>query len=214
MVYSLAKTPFIKFLGGEVMGRNAQPIELVQANGKKHLTKAEMQERKENEIKLGDKKIACPDFVKSDIEAYKKWKEISKIYKEFDFVSSGDAGLLARYCKTFSEYQDLLSSYQRIKEIHYDSEQLDKALEETYEDEEVEKRLFSYKVKKQLRDMISINALLSIETAVNKKMDMLIKMEDRLFLNPLAKVKNIPKPVKEEPQDSKWSSYKAGGKSG
>jgi hypothetical protein len=28
-------------------------------------------------------------------------------------------------------------------------------------------------------------------------MDMLIKMEDRLFLNPLSKVKNIPK--KEEP---------------
>jgi len=32
-------------------------------------------------------------------------------------------------------------------------------------------------------------------------MDMLIKMEDRLFLNPLAKVKNIPKAEskKEDP---------------
>lgn len=177
-----------------VMGRNAKPINLLVAQGKKHLTKAEIEQRKKNEIKLGDKKLKCPDFIKSDIEAYKKWKEIMKIYKDADFVSSGDVGLLARYCKSFSEYKDLLNNYQTIKEIHYDMKELDEALDGTYiDDENEERRLFSYKVKKQLRDMISINAMLSVETAINKKMDMLIKMEDRLFLNPLSKVKNVPK---------------------
>lgn len=176
------------------MGRNAKPIDLLVAQGKKHLTKAEIEQRKSNEIKLGDKKLKCPDFVKLDIEAYKKWKEIMKIYKEVDFVSSGDIGLLARYCKSFSEYKDLLNNYQTIKEIHYDMKELDEALNGTYiDDENKERQLFSYKVKKQLRDMISINAMLSVETAINKKMDMLIKMEDRLFLNPLSKVKNVPK---------------------
>lgn len=191
------------------MPRNAKPIQLLIAEGKKHLTKEEIEDRKNTELRFGDQKLKCPDFVKKDIEAYKKWKEITALYKDFDFVSSGDSGLLSRYCKTFSEYQDLLNSYQRIKEIHYDSDALDEFLDTALEGDfgEEEQRLFGYKVKKQLRDMISINALLSIETAINKKMDMLIKMEDRLFLNPLAKIKSIPKKAKEDPTDSKWTKY-------
>ncbi len=190
------------------MGRNAKPIELLQAEGRKHLTKQEIENRKESEIHFGDHKLKCPEFVKNDLEAYRKWKEITRLYKGVDFVSSGDAGLLSRYCKSFSEYQDLLASYQRIKEIHYDMKELDEALDSSYmDDENQEKRCFSYKVKKQLRDMISVNALLSIEAAINKKMDILIKMEDRLFLNPLSKVKSIPKEKKEEPQESKWAKF-------
>jgi phage terminase small subunit len=195
------------------MGRNAQPIELLQANGKKHLTKAEIEERKSSEIKIGTDTLTCPGFVKSDMVAYKKWKEILKVYKDVDFVSSGDVGLLSRYCKSFSEYQDLLNSYQRIKEIHYDMKELDEALNGTYideDDENKEKQLFSYKIKKQLRDMISVNALLAVEAAINKKMDMLIKMEDRLFLNPLSKIKNIPKPIKDETPESKFGKFGAG----
>lgn len=190
------------------MGRNAKPIELLQIEGKKHLTKKEIESRKESEIHFGDHKLKCPEFVKSDLAAYKKWKEITRLYNDFDFVSSGDSGLLARYCKSFSEYQDLLCSYQRIKEIHYDMEELDSELDNEYENDNEEKRCFSYKVKKQLRDMISINALLSIESAINKKMDILIKMEDRLFLNPLSKVKSIPKKQQEEKQESKWNNYR------
>lgn len=190
------------------MGRNAKPIELLQIEGKKHLTKEEIESRKESEIHFGDHKLKCPEFVKNDLAAYKKWKEITRLYNDFDFVSSGDSGLLARYCKSFSEYQDLLCSYQRIKEIHCDMKDLDSELENEYEDDNEEKRCFSYKVKKQLRDMISINALLSIESAINKKMDILIKMEDRLFLNPLSKVKSIPKKQEEKKQESKWNNYR------
>lgn len=180
-------------------GRHAKPIELLVVEGKKHLTKAEIESRQKSEIRFGDHKLKCPEFVRGDLNAYKKWKEVTNLYKDVDFVSSGDTGLLARYCKSFSEYQDLLQSYQRIKEIHYDCKELDEALDGEYTDDENEdRRLFSYKVKKQLRDMISVNALLSVESAINKKMDMLIKMEDRLFLNPLAKIKNVPKKPNEE----------------
>ncbi len=188
-------------------GRHAQPIELLQANGRKHLTKAEIEHRKNSEIKFGDKKLKCPDFVKNDVEAYKKWKEVTKLYKDVDFVASGDAGLLARYCKTYSEYLELLKAYQRVSEIHYDCKELDEYIDDTDEDD---KALFSYKVKKQLRDLFSINAVLTIETAINKKMDMLIKMEDRLFLNPLAKVKNVPQKPKEEEAPSKFAKFGAG----
>ena len=192
------------------MGRNGQPVEVLQFTGKKHLTKQEIESRRKSEIKFGDKKLSCPAYVKSDEQAYKKWKEVIDLYKNVEFIASGDAGLLARYCKTYSEYLDMLKSYQRIKEIHYDSEDLDEAINGSYTDEDDEnkdKQLFSGKVKKQLRDMISIYAILNIEAAINKKMDMLIKMEDRMFLNPLAKVKNVPKKEESQPE-SKWDSYK------
>lgn len=181
-------------------GRNAKPISILEG----HRTKAEIAARQEAEIKLGNNKLKCPDFVKNDIEAYKKWKEVTKLYKDVDFVSSGDIGLLARYCKTFSEYLILQNAYQRTSDIHYDCKELDEAINGDYYDEEDNKvkALFSYKVKKQLRDLFSIGAVLTIETAINKKMDMLIKMEDRLFLNPLAKIKNVPKKEKKLERDS------------
>jgi phage terminase small subunit len=195
------------------MGRNGKPISLHVAEGNPNrLTKEEMERRKNSEIKLGERKLRCPDYVKNDVEAYKKWKEIMKIYKDIDFVSSGDIGLLGRYCKTFSEYHVLQKAYQRTSDIHYDSSELEEAIDGTYYDEESDKDkvLFSFKVKKQLRDLFSIGALLSIETAINKKMDMLIKMEDRLFLNPLAKIKNIPQKPKEDETPSKYSKFGAG----
>lgn len=196
------------------MGRNAKPVDVLIIEGKKHLTKEEIEARKENEIKFGDTELKCPDYVKKDPVAYKKWKEIKALYKEFDLVGSGDCGFIARYCMTFSEYQELLSSYQRIKEIHYDSAALEEAIDGTYYDEDAEKEkcLFSAKVKKQLRDMININAIISIEKAIDKKNALLSQMEDRLFLNPLAKIKNVPKQKKEEEPASKWGKF--GGMSG
>ena len=70
------------------MGRNAKPINLLVAQGKKHLTKAEIDKRRKAEIKLGNNKLLCPNYIKSNVNAYKKWKQIIKIYKEVDFVSS------------------------------------------------------------------------------------------------------------------------------
>jgi phage terminase small subunit len=177
------------------MGRNAQPIDILTAKGKKHLTKEEIELRKESELKLGGDKITCPMYVVSDTIAYKKWRDLIADYNKAkkngtEIIKSSDAGILAMYCKTFSEYQMLLKSYQRVSEIHYDCKELDDYIDEV---DEFDKNLFAYKVKKQLRDLFSIGGILTIETAINKKMDMLIKMEDRLFLNPLAKVKNIPK---------------------
>jgi len=169
-------------------GRNAKPITLQLAQGNPNrLTKAEIDRRKKSEVKLGENKLKCPEFIKKDIPAMSKWKEIIKIYKDIDFVSSGDTGLLARYCMTFSEYLTLLDQKQKINnfEIRYD--EIESALGE--------------KLIQALDCIVKFNPMMQLDSAVNKKMDMLIKMEDRLFLNPLAKVKNVPKkePVKEDP---------------
>lgn len=164
------------------MGRNGQPIDILTAKGKKHLTKAEIEHRKKSEIKIGEKKLKCPAFVRNNIEAYAKWKEITKIYKDIDFVSSGDIGLLARYCMTFSEYLKLLTQKTQIERFEADYERL---LEH-----------FDPELLEGLDTFFKMGPVMQLDSAINKKMDMLIKMEDRLFLNPLAKVKNVPK--KEE----------------
>jgi phage terminase small subunit len=188
--------------GDNMAGRRGQPIDILVAKGKKHLTHEEKKRRKEGEIKLGQNKFICPEFILKDPKAFEKWQEIMELYKDVDFVSNGDTGHLARYCKTFSEYYELLDAYQRVSEIHYDCGELQELIEDT---NDKGKYLYSYKVQKALKDLFSINAILTIETAINKKMDMLIKMEDRLFLNPLAKVRNVPKkpgekkdPLKEQ----------------
>ena len=147
------------------MVRRAKPIALHLAQGNpNHLTKAEIEHRKKSEIKIGDSKLTPPEFIKNDLIAYAKWKEIVKIFKNFDFVSSGDVGLIARYCKTYAEY---LEAIERKKIFENNAE-------------------------------ISLDDLIKLDSLINKKMDLLTKMEDRLFLNPLAKIKNVPKKEEEK----------------
>ena len=188
-------------------GRHAQPIDLLVMQGKTHLTKEQIAARKASEIKFGKDNLVCPSYVKRDPVAYAKWKELVKEYKaaaeaKIDIVRSSDAGILAMYCKTFSEYQTLLAAQQRVTEIHYDCDALDEYIGDQDD--------FNFKIKKQLRDLFSVSAILSIESAVNQKIGMLLRMEDRLFLNPLAKVKNIPKPAKEEKPASKFGAIRGG----
>lgn len=175
-------------------GRNAKPIALHLAEGNPNrLTKAEIKARQEAEVKLGAddfKKIKKPSFVSKDKVANKKWNDLIKEYKSaaeqgVELLTSSDVGLLARYCKTFSEYENLLEAYQRIEHIAEDTDNLYAYI--------LEQDKYTSKAMAQIAQLASIDGILKIENAINKKMDQLVKMEDRLFLNPLAKVKNVPK---------------------
>lgn len=173
-------------------GRNGQPVNLILANGRSHhLTKTVIEQRKAAEIKTGTQTLRCPDYVKNDVNAFKRWKEIIKIYKDVDFVSSGDVGMLARYCMTHSEYLRLLDNRKHLEALEADWSQYDNILPDNFSD--------------RIEQILKLNPLLQLETAINKKMDLLIKMEDRSFLNPLAKIKNIPKkePEKVDPLASR-----------
>jgi len=184
-------------------GRPAKPIDIHMASGNiSHLTKAEIEQRQNSEIKFGEQRLVCPAYVKADKDAYKKWREVVALYAGVEFVASGDVCLMGRYCMTFSEYLDLIERRTRIDIISKDCDDVEDYLSE--EDNE-----FNYRIRKKLTDMCSTSAVLNLDAAINKKMDMLIKMEDRLFLNPLAKLKNVSKPETKEPE-SKWDKYKSG----
>jgi len=197
-------------------GRNAKTIGLHLAEGNpSHLTKAEIQQRQEAEVKLGEKelsKLKKPAFVAKDKPAAKLWNELIKEYTNaakqgVELLTSSDVGMLALYCKTFSEYERLLAAYQRVDRIAENTDQLyDYILGQSDE--------YVMKAMTQIAQLASIDGILKIETAINKKMDMLLKMQDRLFLNPLAKVKNVPKPAKEKEKPSRMAQFmnqRAGG---
>jgi phage terminase small subunit len=170
-------------------GRPRKPLKLL----KKHLTKSEKKERKDLEVKTGTKKLVAPDYIKNNLVAYKKWQEIQLIYKGTDLISSGDVGMLARYCMTFSEYLRLCETRDRLGNL---SSNWDK-----YQD------VFPEEFQEAVEDALRLNADLQLESAINKKLEILLKMEDRSFLNPLAKIKNIPKP---DPKPKKTELDKRG----
>ncbi|WP_411503469.1 terminase [Brevibacillus centrosporus] len=204
------------------MGRNAKPTSLHLAEGNPNrLTKAQIQHRQENEIKLGKSeldKLKPPAFVKNDVVAFAHWKQCLKEYKaaaaeNVELLTSSDVGLLAMYCRTYSEYEKLLNQYQKIEKISIDGEVFERYFEAIYEkaeanDEDV--KVFGLKAQMYLSQLASVEGILKVETAINKKMDMLIKMQDRLFLNPLSKVKSVPKQKKDEKPTSKFGKFGAG----
>ena len=140
---------------------------MLQASGKKHLTKKEIEARKATEIKLGSDTIVCPDTVANDLNAYKKWQQITKEYEEAkangnDIFKSSDIGILERYCLNYSFWLEELGKIRKARKMEN---------------------------KKELR--ISMMAL-------QKEMR---ADEDRLLLNIISKIKNVPKQEMRKPDD-------------
>lgn len=172
-------------------GRNAKPIPL----NRKHLTKSEKEHREKSQVKIGKDRITCPAYVKSDKKAFSKWKELISEYNAakdngIDLLKSSDTGLLARYCVTYSEYLKLLDNRKNVEQFDVKWDEFEKDLPGS--------------IVQGINTLLRLDPLMKIENAINKKMDMLIKMEDRLFLHPLAKIKNIPK--QEEKKADKFGA--------
>lgn len=199
------------------MGRNAKPASVHIAEGNPNrLTREQLRDRQDSEVKLGKhelEKLKKPGFVSKDKTASKLWNDLIKEYKSaseqgVELLTSSDVGMLGMYCKTYSEYERLLVQYQRIENITIDEDILYEFVDKAIVADQV-----NYKALQYLSQLASVEGILKIETAINKKMDMLLKMQDRLFLNPLAKVKNVLKPKKEEKPVSKFGKF-GGGRGG
>ena len=78
------------------------PIEVVQARGSKHLTKAEIQERKEREIKPVTDDIIAPDYLtkKQKDNFYKLSSQLEKL----KIMGETDVDALARYIVANDSY--------------------------------------------------------------------------------------------------------------
>jgi phage terminase small subunit len=167
-------------------GRPAKPIDLHLAEGRKHLTKEEIEARRAQENGLrSHTKFRPSDKVMQNPVALQTFKKLKKLYKEIDYVDGLDELVINRYCIMTAEVESLEKMIARM----------DNDLDEC---ENADSRVQLYKT------------IQNAEMTVNRLRDMLLKIEDRLFLNPTARIKNVPQKPKEEPHTSKWDSFTGG----
>lgn len=122
------------------MARPRQPIELVVAKGKKHLTKNEIEARKKQEVKAPSDNIRTPSYLSTAQK--REFKKIAVQLVEIGIMSNLDCDSLAMYLKS------------RDKWIYYDTK-----LDEAIEEEDLEMIDFYRKCRKdehkQVRDSAS-----------------------------------------------------------
>ena len=77
------------------MSGQRQPIELVIAKGNKNLTKAEIQERRDSEVKPISDNIIAPDYLTK--KQKQEFDEIAEQLKKLKIMGETDVDALARY---------------------------------------------------------------------------------------------------------------------
>lgn len=165
-------------------GRPRQPINLIIAKGKKHLTKAEIEERQKTEISTDYVDVKPPDYLneKEKEEFYK----ISEILLDIGIITELDEDCLAHYLISNTSY------IQYTKKIR-----------------ELESQLLLAKRKDKKENILSdIDLYLTYQARALKQCracanDMGLSISSRAKLV-------MPKP-KEPPKENKFSKFKVVG---
>lgn len=90
-----------------------QPIELVVANGKKHLTKAETEERRQRELKPCTDEITAPSYLtaKQKKDFYRYAEQLKKLH----IMGETDCDTLARYVIAQSFYEQAVKDLRTLQ---------------------------------------------------------------------------------------------------
>ena len=164
-------------------GRPSKPVQLLKLEGKSHRTKEELEHREKIEKSLytGTTFKESP-VVKEDPVAHKEFLRLKKLYKNIQYVDGLDEQVINRYCMMVSQERSL----QKI---------IEKMDEDTDKCEDFSDRLDLYK------------AIAGATAKLVQVRNMLIKLEDRLFLNPTARIKSIPKAPEENKKNSPMADF-------
>lgn len=85
------------------MARPRQPTDLVMLKGKKHLSKKEIEERKNSEVKANADKIEPPSYLPSSLK--KEFNRIAQELISIEIISNLDCEALARFIVSEYNYQ-------------------------------------------------------------------------------------------------------------
>ena len=105
------------------MGRNKQPIELVIANGKKHLTKDEINFRRDSEVKPITDDMRAPSYLTA--KQKKQFNEIASKLIKLKIMGETDVDALARYIISNDLYLNAVKQLRK-KEVQKDVDTLSK----------------------------------------------------------------------------------------
>lgn len=164
-------------------GRPSKPVQLLKLEGKSHRTKAELEHRGKAEKSLytGTTFKESP-AVKADPIAHREFLRLKKLYKNIQYVDGLDEQIINRYCLLISQEQALAKMTERMR---HDIDEV----------EDVNDRLRIYE------------SIAGVTDKAMKTRDMLLKLEDRMFLNPTTRIKSIPKSPVEEKKESAMAQF-------
>lgn len=94
-------------------GNQKQPINLIIAKGKKHLTKAEIEERQKTEIHTDHVNVKPPNYLNE--EEVKEFYRISQILLDIGIITELDEDCLAHYLISNSNY---VSYTKKLNELN------------------------------------------------------------------------------------------------
>lgn len=92
-----------------------QPIDLVIAKGKKHLTKAEIEQRRSTEINAPNDNICAPNYLPDDLKAI--FDELSSELVRIGIMANIDADAVARYVVAESQYERVTKKLLCMKTV-------------------------------------------------------------------------------------------------
>ena len=95
------------------MARPRQPVDLIAAKGRKHLTIAEYIDRKNAEVTALADNVKPPDFLTK--KEKEKFDELAQQLVDLKIMTNLDCDVLARYIRTESEYIKVTKQIQKIK---------------------------------------------------------------------------------------------------
>lgn len=159
-------------------GRPSKPVQLIVTEGNtNHRTKDELEHRKKAEKSLytGTTFKESP-AVKIDPVAHREFMRLKKLYKKIQYVDGLDEQIINRYCMLISQEQTLA---EIMRVMRTDISEVKTAEERT----------------------AIYQAIAGVTDKVMKTRDMLLKIEDRLFLNPSTRIKSVPKKPSDENKD-------------
>lgn len=92
-----------------------QPIDLVIAKGKKHLTKDEIEKRRSEEVKAPSDNIHAPEYLPDDLRVKFDW--LAGELQRIGIMANIDAEAVARYIASESQYQKITSKILLMKTV-------------------------------------------------------------------------------------------------
>ena len=165
-------------------GNQKQPIDLIIAKGKKHLTKQEIEERKASEIKVNFTDVTPPEYLSE--EQKQEFLRISNILLDIGIMSELDEDCLAHYLIANTNY---VSYTKQLNELN-------------------DKLLKAKKEEKKKEYMSKIDLYLTYQDRALKQCR---ACANDLGLSISSRCKLVMPPSKEEPKENKFSKFKVVG---
>lgn len=98
-------------------GRKKESIEVLQAKGKKHLTKAEIKARSENKVEVGSDNLNPTDNLPEEL--HDRFYFYTEELEKAGIISNLDIGALERYCILEKEFYEISEELSKTKKTNF-----------------------------------------------------------------------------------------------